>query len=146
MMSGTACTVNTEGSGGAGGAGGATSQTVGATVGSMTTTASSMMCMDVSGCGKCGPKCAGTGCGVPSANVSNLCKCNNGGMGNDSLSIYKDLYDCLCGADGGGGKCGSKCSKFCKGTGTDAGDCMSCIGAGINGDCKAQYGDCVADK
>ncbi len=86
-------------------------------------------------------------CGVAATNTTVL-GCNNVAMsGKSSYDLYTNLYDCLCGTDGGSGACGASCSKTCKGTGTDAGNCQQCVGVAFTSatKCKSTYDACKAD-
>lgn len=137
LASGTACSV-TSGGGGAGGT------TVGVTTTATSTTAGMTMtgpCTDTMGCAKCNTCVTAFNCGVANTNMT-LCKCGTGAP----LGLYTTFYNCLCGMDGNSGVCGAKCSKTCRGTGTDAMDCMGCLGlaAATNDKCKASYDACKA--
>jgi hypothetical protein len=100
------------------------------------------MCMEVANCKTCST-CT-FGCGIPAANAT-LCRCN-AAAGETSLDLYTALYECLCGPDGISGNCGAKCGKVCTGAGTDAPDCMSCLGGALNGACAAPFDKCKNDN
>ncbi len=138
---GKAVVDGTIGSGGAGGTlkPGVLSTNVGTAVSS---TVVGTPCADVLSCSHCS-QCV-TGCGVP-ANANQLCQCNDV-MGKSSRALYSAYFGCLCGDNGGSGKCGSKCSKTCNKTGMDAPDCMSCLASAVSGSCFQFYSSCNGDK
>jgi hypothetical protein len=136
LGSGTACSVKTTS-----GSGGATTAGVTSTGTSMQTTSTGSMCVPNTGTKKCSA-CAAGGCGVPDQNTDLAGNCGTG----TSWTKYADYFDCLCGADGASGKCGSQCAKTCTGSGTDGGMCMSCLQGAVTGSCSAQYSACAADK
>ncbi len=119
----------TAGSGGSGTGGGATGSTVAST---------GSGCMNMAGCKKC-DACKNGGCGVP--DNATVCECGVG-MAKSSLTSYTEYFDCLCGADGKGGKCGSVCSHTCSKQGTDQASCMMCLASAVSGACNAQYTAC----
>ena len=156
LAAGTGCVVETEttGTGGMGGMGGAATTDAGVGGNAVTTGggmggamgtggAGGSACQEVADCKKCSA-CA-QGCGVVETAKASVCNCNDAGNGKASIDLYTDVLDCICGADGMSGKCGTKCSKTCLGTGMDASDCQQCLGAAVGTTCKDAFGACAAD-